>query len=260
MAVAATLVPLAVVGCRSEQRTVQVTPTERVAGERQEDDTPRLVREAGLPPSFAFGGRMWSAHQIHWEDATDVGAAATSAGRMDNYLPVADLQVDGRQIYRQKGLDEALTDNIFLRADSMAAGAGDDSVATDAGARRIAFVEYDASGSTMPEMDLAEALAASGMPQNLMHGGKKWVADKVQVYDADVFDEVAAMPEMVGGNKAYREEDDDDTLFVMTEVPMSASGAAATPGDATNQPGVSAGENAATPSKGSVFIRYELSR
>ncbi|MGV3723536.1 MAG: hypothetical protein ACO1SX_21785 [Actinomycetota bacterium] len=261
LAVATAVVPLALMGCGSGQRTGQGTPTERVAGERQEDETPRLVREAGLPETFSFGGRTWRAHQIHWEEISDVSATATTGTKIGDYAPVADLMVNGQQIFRQEGADEAMTDNIFLMTENMpAAAAGTDQATTEAGMRRVAFVEYDASGETMATTDLNPTLSTAGLPKTITHAGKKWTAEEVQLYDADVFDEVAAMPEMINGHKAYREQDDDDTLFVMAEAPMTAPGSTGAPGAPSNEPGVSPGEMTDTATRGSIFIRYELNK
>lgn len=280
LVIAGAVVPLALVGCGTGQRTSQSNPTQRVAGERQEDETPRLIREAGLPESFVFGGRHWKAHQIHWEEMSSIGDATTRPGdtttrpgdttatpgdtttRLGDaakYLPVADLKVDGHQIFRQRGVDEALTDNIFIKAENMPARAAkDDEAKTDAGAQRVAFVEYDASGSTMADMELSTALTAAGLQQNITHGGKKWVAEEIQVYDADVFDEVAAAPQMMNGHKVYRDKDDADTLFVMAEVPMTMPGTTGE-GATGSAPGTT-GDGAAATTRGTVFIRYELSK
>lgn len=312
--------PTALVGCRTGQRAQTSaptnTPTEKVAGSRQEDETARILREANLPEMFAFGGRTWRAHQVHWVDlpagsgsvpttsGTD-GAAGTTgtmpeetrpstkggttsvtrAGALGNFIPVANLQVLGHQIYRQTGVDEALTDNIFLKVENVsAAGAGTSSnapatgtgtgttgAAGTAGANRVAFIEYEASGETMANMQLPQVLSMAGLPQSVTMNGKTFTAKELQVYDADVFGKLKPLAEKVGGHYAYQ-GDDKNTLFLMSEKAVGPSGGAAASG---NVPGTTTGtetaaEGGATGTggtattetsaemQGPIFVRYEM--
>jgi collagen type VII alpha len=203
--------PLLLAGCGSRQpanNQVAMAPTERVAGSRQDDEALRVARDAGLPESFAFGGRTWRAHQVHWiggnagsggmtsgtdgaagttgelgatgtsgtsgtasaeggsdagtatsggsgtagsttgttgttgtSDATgatpgsDVGSSAGTSS-MDDFVQVASFEVQGHPIFTRKDADEAVTDNIYLRAEtsgSSASGTGSDNTSYGSG-------------------------------------------------------------------------------------------------------------------------------
>lgn len=290
---AAALVPLVLAGCTGERQAQQPGPRERVAGERQEDETMRLVREAGLPETFAFGGRTWRAHEVHRVDHDDMPTPGTDAatdkapdatGAIDGFIPVADFQVNGHQIYRREGVDEAMTDNIFLRAETMPATTGaagtaempetGDSATTEPGtpgettptaAHRTAFVEYDAASETMENVELPQILSMAGLQESITHGGKTWQAQEMQVYDADVFEDLKRLPQQISGKDAFR-GDDADTVYLKSEVtmpqpatppgaepPTGAEHGAEHPGMA---PGMAPGmETAMDP--GPVFIRYE---
>lgn len=318
--------PTALVGCRTGQRAQTSapanTPTEKVAGSRQEDETTRILREANLPETFAFGGRTWRAHQVHWVDlpagsgsvpttsGTD-GAAGTTgtmpeetrpstkggttggttsvtpAGALADFIPVANLQVLGHQIYRQTGVDEALTDNIFLKVENVSAagagassnapatgtGAGTTGTAGTASTNRVAFIEYEASGETMANMELPQVLSMAGLPQTVTMNGKTFTAKELQVYDADVFGKLKPLAQKVGGHYAYQ-GDDKNTLYLMSEKAVGPSGGAA----ASNVPGTtgtpsgteSASEGGTTGAggttttetsaemQGPIFVRYEM--
>jgi len=198
-----------------------------------------VVRKAGLPETFGFGGRIWKAHQVHWTDVSETDPRTTIGGQIDKFVPVAYLSVNGHDIFRQKGADEALTDNIFLKAANLPVSAATNNPMTaDPSKHRVAFVEYDASGDTMGDMDLSKTLTEARLAAKITHNGKTWVAKELQGYDADVFDEAKPMTEMIVGHQAFQETGDDDTMFVMADVPMnmSDSGAATT---------------------GTIFVRYE---
>ena len=265
---AGALIPLALAGCGGNQQARQTgQPSERVAGERQEDETIRLVRQAGLPETFAFGGRTWTAHQIHWIEPTDAARSAAN-GRIGDFIPVAQFQVQGHQIYRQEGLDEAVTDNIFLRADNMPAPASDTSSTGDTGmdsapggapagtpsTNRIAFVEYDAGGSTMGSMELPQVLTMAGLEQRITHNGKTWIAEEVQVYDADVFDDLKPLTNLIGNHQAFQ-GDDKDEVYLMADVTMMP-GASTTPNGITPDT-TTPGTTDTAMMKGPIFIKYQ---
>jgi hypothetical protein len=184
--VAGVLLHLALAGCgpqQSAENTAPPAPSERVAGERQEDETAQLVRQAGLPESFQFGGRIWKAHQVHRISADEMntsdksndanksdkddtaignppgttdGLALTPDGKktattdvtpgsdatksatnsadtkneIAGFIPVLDLKVGGHQIYRKKDADEAVTDNIYLKADATSVASGSTTTGT----------------------------------------------------------------------------------------------------------------------------------
>lgn len=315
----AVVTPTALAGCGGNQRARSNTPTERVAGSRQEDETARILREAGLPETFAFGGRTWRAHQVHWVDqspgaagsatsGTDGAAGTTGSmpertdntpapgtprntgmpGAIGNFVPVADLRYEGHQIYRQTGADEAVTDNIFLKAEnvspSAAAGgtaatgtgmgttggagtastkAGENNAASTSPAGRVAFIEYDADRNMMQNLTLSQVLPAAGLPQTMKANGKTWTAKELQVYDADVFDNLKRTAQTMDGFEAFQ-GDDKDTIYVMSKTPVNIPATTAETGTgAANTPGYqppSASEGG-TPSGtvmlGPVFVRYE---
>jgi hypothetical protein len=262
--------PLVTVGCGSrpaDRATDQ--PRERVAGERTEerlndrDEANRIAKEAGLPAKFAFGGRTWQAHDVHWaapedvkrgapgttdadsrpdqatEPKTDAGRQATEAMDMDDFVAMANLKVNGAQIYRKKGADEAFTDNIFLKA------------ATSGG--RTAFIECDAMDNWMDNADLGRVLKAASLPQSVKWGGKTWKADKIQVYDADVFDDLKPVQGGITGVTGFQGEDR-DMLLLQGNLP---AGAAIAEKDAD---GTDADKDKEAIHGGPIFVRYEEAR
>jgi hypothetical protein len=262
------IAPLALVGCQNN-RSAQTNPNgpvEKVAGERSDNEVAQVLQSAGLPETFAFGSRMWKGHQVHHvtrdkiatipteTDApgTDRSTTGTSSGdaarNTFDYMPVSDLMVQGHQIYRKTGLDEALTDNIFLMA-SNATG-------TEAGSD-VAFVEYDATEELMKNMDLPAILKAANLKATLSHGGRTWSAEKMQVYDPDVFDKVKRLPTEVGGYAAYQGTEKDE-IFIMASAPANLSQdtvASTSPGSDTASEGMGAAPG--TPVTAPLFILYE---
>lgn len=289
---AAALLPLALVGCQPRQPVSPQAnaPQERVAGERQEQidsETLRVVQQAGLPETFAFGGRTWRANQVHWVEnqpgeATDTGGTAEQPGTgalgMGNYDAVGNLMVNNHQIYRQSGVDEAVTDNIFLRAENVTPPAGEEGATGEApatgeamGTNRVAFVEYDATANMVENMELPTVLQATGLPETVQYGGKNWRAQEIQAYDADVFDELKATPQPVGGQSAFIGEDQ-NTLLLQGELdPSQMTGATGTtgtdtPGTTDESPaseGTTPGTTGTEPGAdaqmqtGPIFIRYQ---
>jgi hypothetical protein len=152
---AGVFVTLALVGCTPRQAQNN-TPTERVAGARQEDgDLQQALQQSGLPETLAFGGRTWKAHEVHRvkpdTDDTGTGDSAATSGtgttaspagastpsgtaagdttagrdaedRMGGFKPMPGLTVQEHQIFYRTDADEAVTDNLYLQASS-AAGA-----------------------------------------------------------------------------------------------------------------------------------------
>jgi hypothetical protein len=306
----AVVAPAALAGCGGNQRARSNTPTERVAGSRQEDETARVLREGSLPETFAFGGRTWRAHQVHWVDQTPGASGTTTSGtdgtagttgtmpeRTDNtatgtpldtgmpgaignFVPVADLQFEGHAIYRQTGADEAVTDNIFLKAEnvspSAAAGdtaatgtgtgttggagtastnAGENNAASTNPASRMAFVEYDADVNMMQNLKLSQVLPVAELPQMMKASGKTWTAKELQVYDADVFDDLKPTAQMMNGFEAFQ-GDDKNAMYVMSKTAVSMPAATAETGTgAANTPGSETGTEPMM--LGPVFVRYE---
>jgi hypothetical protein len=279
---AAAALSLSTAGCQQAPPTgASIQPTERVAGSRQEqragsrstspaprfDSLATTLRDAGLPRRFAFGGRTWEAHEIQWASREDVkpsapgtgavtarpgkkptppGPAAAAARRatealdLDDFVPMANLTVNGTQIYRKKGMDEAFTDNIFLTA-------------TMAG-NQIGFVEYDAVDNWLEKADLARVIDAAKLPQTVTWGGKTWRAAAVQLYDADVFDDVKPIQDKVSGFTGF-EGEDNDVLFLLADLPEGA--AIAEKAADKPAPGATRGETAPG---GPIFIRYDAVR
>ncbi len=274
------VLPLALVGCQPRQPVAPQAnaPQERVAGERQEQidtETLRVVQQAGLPETFAFGGRTWRANQVHWiEDepgeAADIGGAAEQPGTgplgIGTYRPVGNLMVNNHQVYRQSGTDEAVTDNIFLRAENATPPAGQQVTTPEAGnapaagetpttgeagetgqtgetgetaaTQRVAFVEYDAGENLVENMELPNILQATGLPETVQYGGKTWRAQEIQVYDADVFDEAKQAPQPIGGQSAFIGEDQEMLLLQAELDPSQMTGATGTgtPGTTEESP------------------------
>jgi hypothetical protein len=269
-------------GCQQAPLTgASIQPTERVAGSRQEqragsrsssaaprfDDLSVTLRDAGLPGRFAFGGRTWEAHAMQWASREDVKSSAPSAGTvttrpgkkptppgpaagaarqlsealdLDDFVAMTNLSVNGTQIYRKKGLDEALTDKIFL-------------MATMSG-NQIGFVEYDPVDNWMDKADLTRVLDATKLPQTVTWGGKNWRAASIQVYDADVFDDLKPVQEKIAGFPAFGGEDD-DVLFLQGDL---QAGAAIAPQD-TAKPG-SRPTGGLRVRGGPIFVRYDEDR
>lgn len=238
------IAPLALVGCVANRnaQTPANGPMERVAGERSDNEVAQVLQSAGLPETFAFGTRMWKGHQVHHVDRNKIASAPTNtdtpapgtmpsgpdrstgganpgtnsgdaAKNMFDFMPVADLMVQGHQIYRKAGMDEALTDNIYLMATNSTGADGN---------ADVAFVEYDAADSLMTNMDLNQNLQAANLQATISYGGKTWTAKKVQDYDPDEFDEVKRLPNDIMGHAAYQ-GDDDDEIYLASEVPVSMS-------------------------------------
>lgn len=289
--------PLAVVGCQGNRTATSTNAPgdQRVAGERQEEPSPEVmqaIRDGNLPETFMFGGRVWRGHELHRTTRDRVGgmdAAATgSPGSTDSqggqnafdYHPVADLKVEGHVIYRRGGMDEAVTDNIFLMASGAGAtsgaegatgegAAGTGTQGAETAANEVVFIEYDPVQSMDASADVNQVIQSAGLPETLTWNGKTFTPREVQVYDADVFDDVEAVQGMTGGHKAYQ-GDNKNELFVMGEVssmPMGGgTGDTGTPGTGTATPGAGetgpAGEPGAAGGEtmmfsGPVFVRYE---
>lgn len=329
---AAALLPLALMGCQPRQPVTSQnnSPEERVAGEREEQgdsEALRVVQEASLPRAFAFGGRTWRAHQVHWVNpggaattttpnapgttSTDTtpgstGTMGTSATGGDNdngmggFVAVGTFMVDGHQIYRCSDADEAVTDNIYIQAENVrppangadgtigttdaydtanapaanapmgdtATGTGMPGTATTNTSTRIAFVEYDADENLVDNIALSQLLQATGLPATVQHGGKTWKADEIQVYDADVFDDLKAATQNIGAHTAFM-GDDKDKMWLQAELDPTMLNTTAGTTAATGT-GDSASEGAApstgTPgsatetvvnTRGPIFVEYE---
>lgn len=285
--------PLALTGCQGNRTatTANQPGDQRVAGERQEEPSAEVraaMQQAGLPERFVFGGRTWLGHEIHRVERNKVamtspatvstppgpaGAAPDNRAKPQegqnpfDYTPVADLQVQGHQIYRKAGMDEALTDNIFLMASGSGTGTtGATGTTTEspsgtstggaAGpgeANEVTFIEYDATADA-PTMDLAQALQATGLPQTIQVGGKTLTASEVKLYDPDDFDEIAKA-RMVQGHSAYQ-GDDKDELILMAEPTMSGTPGTGTP-PATGDQATTETPGGAAMMTGPIFIQYE---
>ena len=266
------LLSLILTGCGGQQAPV---PPEATNGPRTgssgSGELAEVLRQAGLPESFAFGGRTWRAHQVHRVGASgskpatgdttgkpgettpagDETAAAASERGGNAFAPVADLQVEGHQIYHREDVDEAVTDNIYLKAGMPAAAEHAGAISAglpttgDQPVRGTAFVEYDAAGETLSGMALPEIMKAAGLPSTVQHGGKSWTAREIQRYDADLFDEFKRLPQPVQGYSGYQ-GGDEDRLYLQAEMTASRSGGGASQSDAT-----------AAGAKETLFIRYE---
>jgi hypothetical protein len=239
------LLSLVLAGCRGPQPAVpSQAPNGSRVGSPVPDELAEVLRQAALPESFAFGGRIWRAHQVHrvGESEPEQGPAdgdgkpgettprgnETASGASERggnaFVPMADFQVDGHQIYHREDVDEAVTDNLYLKAGTPAAAGEAGTGSTDADVpatgdqpvKGSAFVEYDAAGETLTGVELPEILKATGLPRTVQHGGKTWTARKLQRYDADLFDEFKRVPQPVQGYKAYQ-GDDKDALYLQAE-------------------------------------------
>lgn len=327
---AAALLPLALMGCqpRTPVQSQANSPEERVAGERQEQgdsETMRVVQEASLPATFAFGGRTWRAHQVHWIDPNadkeadrteSIGTTAVPGGDrsgapgttstdvapgtgkpddnddekgMGGFVPVATFTISGHQIYRRSDADEAVTDNIYLRAENVrppapttgneATGTSPDAAATEGAvsstetSTRMAFVEYDAADNLLENVELSRVIQATGLPETVQYGGKTWKADEVQVYDPDVFDDLKAAPQQINGYPALM-GDEKDEIWLQADLDptmlntTAGTGTTESPGSTlANQPASegtapaqgttgSPGE-AMAGLKGPIFIKYD---
>jgi hypothetical protein len=279
MRTAAVILPLALTGCNTRTAQQQNAPADRVAGERQELDpqVAQAMQAANLPVSFFFGGRVWRGHQLHRVSPEDAGGAAgTNApadttpgaadaagvdGQIGDYVPMANMTVQGHQIYRRGGLDEAVTDNIYLRAGAAGTettgdtGATGDTAAAQPG--ELLFIEYDAADEPLTDLDLQRILTATNLPSNVSWNGRTWQPAEMQVYDPDVFDDLRPVPQSIDGHTGFRREGEDDRVYLMAE--FSPSAMATTPG----QPGdAAAGDAGVAPeiASGPVFVRYEAAQ
>lgn len=294
--IACAALPLALVGCGGNRAAQTTTPTDdqRVAGERQEEPSAEVrqaMQQAGLPERFVFGGRTWVGHQMHRVDRDDVAMTGTPSVSTPpgpggapqvkpqegkdpfDYTPVADLQVQGHQIYRKAGLDEAVTDNIYLMASApntlgTTDGTGAPSTtgepgatSGDAGEAQVTFIEYDAAGDAAT-MDLSQALQATGLPMTIQQGGRTFTAREVQVYDPDIFDDFGKA-QMVQGHSAYVDDDDKDEMVLMgTGSAGMGTGTGTTGETGTTAPpatteGATGETGTAAMMEGPIFIRYE---
>jgi hypothetical protein len=199
---------------------------------------------------------------------------------MGDYIPLPNMTVQGHQIFRKAGADEAVTDNIYLRAQTAAAGTatppaagttpGEEGAAGAADAAQMTFVEYDAASEPLADLELSQILQQAGLPQTVSWNNRNWTAAEMQVYDPDVFDEFKPVAQPIDGHTAFQ-DDDESRVFLMGEftpdASMAAGGADAgtaagntpgvgnTPGDGTT-PGT--GTAATTPpAAGPIFVRYE---
>ena len=236
------LVPVLALGCGSNRtagRPTQQQP-ERVAGERESvgDEMGNILKQGGLPRSFQFGGRTWTASQVHWIQggATGVGGnpgsesvrgpvgeqgpeGAQVGQSTGNFRPVANLQVNGLQVFHGADMDESVSDNLYLRMgipgeSSTPTGPA----ATQPSTGRTAIIEYDASGDALQGMELAQLLQTGGMPQTVQHAGKTWTAQEVQLYDADVFANMKALPQPINGLTALQGKER-NVLLVQGQLP-----------------------------------------
>ena len=73
---AAALLPLALVGCGSNDQTAQTTAPPPPANTAN-DEVTNVIAQAGLPATFVFGGRSWRGHQVHWLDQESGSGTST---------------------------------------------------------------------------------------------------------------------------------------------------------------------------------------
>ena len=172
-----------------------------------------------------------------------VRTVLTEAMDMDDFVAMANLKVNGTQIYRKKGADEAFTDNIFLKA---AASGG-----------RTAFIECDAVDNWMDNVDLGRVLKAASLPQTVKWGGKTWKADEVQVYDADVFDDLKPIKGGITGLAGFQGEDR-DMLLLQGNLPAGAAIAEKDVDREGARKDADKGKEAVH--GGPIFVRYEEDR
>lgn len=312
--IACAALPLAAVGCQSNRAAQNPAPqdNQRVAGERQEEPRPEVlqaIRDGGLPETFMFGGRVWRGHEIHRTTRDKIGgmgSAGNPPGPQNaakpqqganpfDFNPVADLKVEGHTIYRKAGLDEAVTDNIFLMAENTAAAAGSGAGTTgdgtagttgstpqagntstgssSANAGEVVFIEYDPTQSMDTGTDVNQVVQSASLPATVKWNGKTYTPREVQVYDPDVFDEVKAVSGISGmsGSQHAYQGDKKDELFLMGEVssmPMGG-GTAGTVATGNENAPATTGENAPSASTGSanetmftgpIFVRYEAAK
>jgi hypothetical protein len=218
------VLPLALVGCQSRQAGQTANqPQERVAGEREEAPSAEVmaaIQAADLPVKFGFGGRVWRGHQIHKVDAKEVAAKPMTNKEAEgdpDYVPVFDLKVAGKhQIYRLRGADEMMTDNIFLMASTPAGTAavpetGDSTgdtagESTDSAANQATFIEYDVVSTPVEDMETADVARQLGLPEKYEHAGKTWAPREVQPYDPDVFDNLKPATGWAGQHMGFMNE------------------------------------------------------
>jgi hypothetical protein len=154
------------------------------------------------------------------------------------FVPAPGLAVDGWPIYRGTGLDEKLTDNIYLQAEG-ARKSTPDTLQAEPG---TAFVEYDAGENLVEGLALQQVLQAAGLPESVPEGARTWRADEVQVYDADVFGSLQPLPRPTQGHPAFQGSDP-NVMFLQGEIKGAG-------------PPAGAAGSSATALRGPVFVRY----